>query len=324
MLAIRKAAIEDIPAAIRLANAVYVEWPTDEAEALRDQEVLPPDQRSQFWLAEQDGSAVGTAELGRDIGSYHPLKWTVLIAVLPDARRKGVGSALFEAAKEGFGGEAPLKVKAWTIEGDQGSNDWAARRSFVEVKRDFDSEVDLTTYDKRLLDAYDREALSPDVSMQTFDKLDSPEFRTEFHQLFEVVRIDTPRTDPPTPMAFEDFEKQVLDNPWLIREALHIAIAGGKPVGFCGFFKSAEEGRLDQWLTAVHRDHRGHGLATALKVSCLRWALGSGFKRVRTDNDTRNAPMLAINDKLGFRRLTGLVTMEWMPTEPEPADRSSE
>lgn len=88
-----------------------------------------------------------------------------------------------------------------------------------------------------------------------------------------------------------------------------IAIAGDQPIGFSGLFRHIRERELDQWLTAVLAEYRGRGIAKALKAAGLRWALANGYQRIRTDNDSRNAPMLSINDALGFERLPSIVTL---------------
>ena len=53
--------------------------------------------------------------------------------------------------------------------------------------------------------------------------------------------------------------------------------------------------------TGTARDHRGRGLASLAKLAQLRWAADNGVERVITDNDALNAPMLAINRRLGVR-----------------------
>jgi mycothiol synthase len=81
-------------------------------------------------------------------------------------------------------------------------------------------------------------------------------------------------------------------------------------VGFTGAYKGAREGWVDQWLTAVTREVRGRGIATALKVRQLEAAQALGFSTVRTDNDTRNTAMLAVNGKLGFVRQPAALVMK--------------
>ena len=50
--------------------------------------------------------------------------------------------------------------------------------------------------------------------------------------------------------------------------------------------------------------HRDPGLATLAKLAQLRWAAANGIDQVVTDNDERNAPMLAINRRLGYEPFT--------------------
>ena len=60
-------------------------------------------------------------------------------------------------------------------------------------------------------------------------------------------------------------------------------------------------------LLGVRRAYRRRGIATALKVRGILWAKNHGFQGVRTDTDTTNAPMIAINDRLGFVETPGRV-----------------
>jgi RimJ/RimL family protein N-acetyltransferase len=61
-------------------------------------------------------------------------------------------------------------------------------------------------------------------------------------------------------------------------------------------------GQLFTGMTGVDREYRRRGLATGLKVLAIARAREMGYRSIRTFNDSTNAPMLAINRKLGFAR----------------------
>jgi predicted GNAT superfamily acetyltransferase len=61
------------------------------------------------------------------------------------------------------------------------------------------------------------------------------------------------------------------------------------------------------WMTGVARSARGRGIALALKQHQAAAAREAGWKRLRTQNDLGNVPMLRVNDRLGYRPL-----FEWV------------
>jgi mycothiol synthase len=199
----------------------------------------------------------------------------------------------------------PISLRVKVRESDARGLRFAQDRGFLETKRDFESTLELASFD---FAAFER-PLPEGVELKNLSECDSPAFRRHFHEVFSIVRLDTPRAEPPTPLSLEFFETNVLDDPEVIPEAFVFAMRDGQILGFTGGYSGAQPGWVDQWLTAVKREARGQGLATALKVHSLRATLELGFKTVRTDNDTRNAPMLAVNDKLGYQRQPAVLSM---------------
>ncbi|MBC8065515.1 MAG: GNAT family N-acetyltransferase [Chlorobia bacterium] len=304
MIAIRKGDSPDIPAICDLWNAVWPHHHRGLQEMLRDQELLQLECRPIFWIAEDEDSVVGAAEFNRNVGSYHPLKWEFAISVLPEYRGQGIGTELYQKMLTHVESEGAISTACRVSDDDLSSIGFIERRRFEVIKRDFESELDLSSLDATILEAMSQCS----VDIRAFAELDSQEFRRELHEVFEIVRVDTPRSEPPTRMAFEQFQALVIDEPEFLQEGSQVALIDGRIIGFTGIYHTEIDGQLFQWLTAVKREHRGKGIAKALKANAAKWAIANGYRTVRTDNDTRNAPMLAINDKLGFRRLPGMIT----------------
>jgi hypothetical protein len=62
-------------------------------------------------------------------------------------------------------------------------------------------------------------------------------------------------------------------------------------------------------FTGVLPQFRRRGLALSLKAITLDEAFRSGRRWIDTNNNALNAGILAVNDRLGFQRLVGLLTM---------------
>jgi mycothiol synthase len=282
-------------------------WPDHELaldELLRDRQILPPEQLPTVWIARSSDEPVGFATAYRYVGEYHPQKWNIAVGVLTPWRKRGFGKVLFQTASEFVESQDPISIATRTSDQDPESIGFAMRRGFAEYKRDFESEL--------LLDSFDPDAHQPEVDSEVVispaSAFDTLERRREFHELFETVRVDVPRVEPPVRLSFEKFEQLVLDDPQFSWEMTQVATVNGQMIGFSGLYTMATIGLLEQWLTATHREFRGRKIALALKVAATRKAKELGYKRIRTNNDTRNGPMLAINDRMGYVRLPGTIT----------------
>jgi RimJ/RimL family protein N-acetyltransferase len=62
-----------------------------------------------------------------------------------------------------------------------------------------------------------------------------------------------------------------------------------------------ESGRGANMFTGTQRAYRGRGLGLAVKLASIAWAREHGITQIATRNDETNAPMLAINRRLGYR-----------------------
>ncbi len=304
---IREATPADFEAIAQILSKVWPESPIDPADLLRDYETLEPHQQTRFAIAIEDQQPVAVCELFRDVGTYHPQRWTAVVSVVPDLRGRGVGTALYNWLKGVLSHAEVESIESRMREDDPIAFAFAARRGFHETKRDFVSELDLGTCQVPTVGP------PKGIEIHSFAHVDSPEMRARLHETFEEVRADVPRTYPPTRTPFPFFDEHVLGDPSFLPEATFLAMANGDIAGFTGAFHAAEAGVVDQWLTGVRRPWRGKGLALALKLEGIRWAQANGYRLIRTDNDSRNTRMLGINERLGFVRRCGLIRLRWCP-----------
>ena len=145
--------------------------------------------------------------------------------------------------------------------------------------------------------------------MRFFSLADLPGVaEAEKRTLYEINRaaaLDNPGNEGAFP-PFEQFCKYVFEAAWYRPHGQILAAADDRWVGLAAVAFYPEQGYAYNAFTGVAPEYRGRGLAQALKLLAIRQAVADGARYIRTDNDSRNAPMLAINRKLGYQPLPGV------------------
>lgn len=248
-------------------------------------------------VAERDSTPVGVA-LVRGVPVRAGLfTW---VDVEPSVRRLGIGTAMFEAILEGIGPEPHL---LWTFASttQAASLAFVARHGFRERDRFFESELDLSAFDPDAYAAERQAALDRGLRFTTVAAEDSPDLRRRVHRLADAVDRDIPSVEPFQPVTHEQWLQDWFASPGARPDLMALAMDGDEPVALSTVTWPRGTAAFNG-LTGVLPAYRGHGLATAVKVEALRLVRAAGADAIRTDNHARNAPMLAINERLGYRR----------------------
>jgi mycothiol synthase len=234
-------------------------------------------------LAELDGEVVGSA-----VGGKSDLAGSGFLAprVLESARRRGVGTALLRALAEHV--HALGYTQAGGNVDDPGSLAFAERFGFREVDRQVE-QVRVVLNEEP--------APPPPEGIEIVCVADRPDLWTAAYgtvgaQAFQDMALDRPVEATP-----EEWEHEWLTHP----EAAFLAVSGGEVVGCAGLQPDTDfPERAENALTAVRRDWRGRGVATALKQTTLAWAADNGIREVYTWTQRGNDDMRRLNERLGY------------------------
>jgi GNAT superfamily N-acetyltransferase len=129
--------------------------------------------------------------------------------------------------------------------------------------------------------------------------------------LFLTTDRDVPGHHSAGPfVAPATFRRVILQNPLLDRTCSTVVLRDGEPTALCWLKGDPALGRHGVELTATAAQWRGQGLARLAKLSALSLAQRAGVRWVGTANDERNAPMLAVNRRLGHLPLPALLLYE--------------
>jgi GNAT superfamily N-acetyltransferase len=134
----------------------------------------------------------------------------------------------------------------------------------------------------------------------------SPE---EAYELDKAASADEPGDVTYDGISYELWLKRVWNNPDLRLDLSQVALVDGVPASMTVIEANLETGRAWSGGTMTLPEYRGRGLAKLLKSVALRKAAEAGVTTALTANDYTNAPMLAINDWLGYKPSDSEVSM---------------
>ena len=106
--------------------------------------------------------------------------------------------------------------------------------------------------------------------------------------------------------------QEAMGSPSFHLDRLWMAWDGDRLVAMSFLEFPVERGHVHTRNTASEPDYRGRGIAQAVKNESVGQAIRLGLPRIRTGNDSQNAPILAINRKLGYVPRYGI--WEWCKT----------
>ncbi|MBC2935050.1 GNAT family N-acetyltransferase [Nocardioides sp. zg-1228] len=232
-------------------------------------------------LAREDGVVVGSGLADRSETSGGG---SVVPRVLPEHRRRGVGTALLDRLVAHVAGLGVPTLRAGAD--DEGSLAFAQRFGFEEVNR----EVEQTFR----IDAPIAVAPAPDgievVTAQERPGLWEAAYDGLGLEALADFAVDTPLDVTPERWATS----------WLA-DPMFLALHDGEVVGCAGLGRDPDQPtRAENGLTAVRRAWRGRGLAVHLKQRALAWAADHGIHEVYTWTQDGNAAMRALNTRLGY------------------------
>lgn len=292
---------------ISVANRSFPEygWTVDEARHEDGTWTDPKYFKERFVVEDGGDGVVGVLDLQHQRNSFDPKRYRCDIAVDPDRRRRGHGTALFEHALRLIGDRGGQLLVGSTKESMAESISFLATRGCVERQRAWESRLDVGAFDFARFAGAEERAEKQGIRITTLGAELATDRQAALRKAFaldEACKVDIPSVDPWTEGSFAVFEKYV-GSPSAIPDAYFLAVKDGEYVGVSNMWKDlSNPSNLYQGLTGVHPKWRGKGIAMALKLRTVRYALENGIQEIRTWNSTLNRPMLRINEAMGFAK----------------------
>jgi GNAT superfamily N-acetyltransferase len=306
----RPATLDDAPLAADVMTASYPSLPQDPVMLRYRWEHPRAGYEYGRFVAERDARPV--AYLGWIHGPW---------AKLPDRHcevevwleRPSLEAGLLHAMWEWIGNDALAQgsrlLLAYCAEDEREMLDALASLGYERVRAEKVWSLDLAEHGPRLVEeaATARKRMDGEgIALTTLSEWTDPDKLHKLYKLNEVTVQDVPHTLPILTETFEDFERRI-HAPDRRADRFWIARAGDQAVAMSYLKFPPVRGTVWTGFTCTHPDYRGRGIARAVKLQSLAQAIHLGIPVVCTDNDAENAPMLHINEMLGYVRRPGFV-----------------
>jgi GNAT superfamily N-acetyltransferase len=238
------------------------------------------------WVAEADGQVVGNGWAHRTFFSEGSTTAECNVSVRASHRRRGLGSALYERVLAHVEALDSTNLLARFPESEVGVA-FATARGFREERAEAESVLDPRRVEERP---------APDVDLRTVADVDP---RLVYEVDIAATR-DMPSSEPIDEIPYEEWVGHVLEYPLFTAEGSFVALVDGVAAAVSLLIADEKSGRGANMFTGTQRAYRGRGLGLAAKLGSIAWAREHGITQIATRNDETNAPMLAINRRLGY------------------------
>lgn len=183
---------------------------------------------------------------------------------------------------------------------------------YREVRRERFWELDLVGHRDRLLAGAERSRAAmrrQGIKMTTLAENDDEKTLRLVHELDLAATQDIPTTVPLYLPPFDEWLRTYLENPGVRKDRFWIARLGKEVVGMSLIEYPPGRGVPATEFTGTSPRHRGRGVARALKYETVAQAIALGATRLRTDNDSQNAPILHLNEEMGYEPMTPYIEL---------------
>jgi mycothiol synthase len=257
------------------------------------------------FIVSADGADVGYVMRSHESWTKMPERFgRISCSLRPAAWSASRVDALIAAMEERQRADGAKKVTMWAWEDDPAYSAIVEQRGYREERRERFWELDLVanrTRIEQMTDASRAKMRRDGVELLTLARDTDPDRLHKLHRMSNEAGSDVPTTVPHVEQTFEEFQ-QWLASPGLRQDRMWIARQADDILGISMLAYPPVRGVVATDWTGMARKARGRGIARALKCETLMQAIVLGVDRVRTDNDSTNAPILHINETMGYRR----------------------
>lgn len=305
---LRPYAESDMPRIVEIVNAQSDAQTTVEEGLRTERSRRPEDKVLRLMAATADGTVVGTG-LGYSGLGTKPGEFGIKIRVDQPFQGQGAGRALYQAIEAWALAEGATRLTAGVREVHPDALAWARRRGYEVEHHIFRSRLPLADWNGAAFAPYVERAKAAGIRFSSFAaEITGEETYERCYDFIGRLMDDMPGALGRTRAPYGRWRNNFRTLPYMDQAGWIMAIDSDRWVGLSSVVRRPDEGYYTGF-TGIEREYRGRGLALALKVVALEYARSIGAAVIFTSNHSVNAPMLAVNRKLGYESEPGSFTL---------------
>ncbi|MBZ0310603.1 MAG: GNAT family N-acetyltransferase [Anaerolineae bacterium] len=223
-------------------------------------------------------------------------------------RHQGIGTRLYEDGVQLARQHGVTQIKSEVRENCAEGQHFAEKRGFQIHRHIFESTIDLRMFDESPFVGIIESVQASGIRFFTLADNNDDAARRQLHAINRQVVLDIPGYENDFP-DYETFSNVILKGSWFRPEGQIMAADGDRIIGLGAVGYIAASNSMYNLITGVLPAYRGRKIALALKLMTIRYAKQAGAAYIRTNNDSENAPMLAVNRKLGYVSEPGVYSL---------------
>lgn len=309
---LRPAEDRDDAAVAAIASAIAPGRPECAGKWRQDASLIgeEEDARRRYVAADAaTGEVIGYGSIRPEPGLFDPRafrRYRLELLVAPARQRRGIGGALLARLEDDLRALGASAVRARVPDDRPAALGFARTRGFEPFQRMWRLRLAVATApdDPATVETLEARLVDRGVVIATLaeERERAPDCLRKLLDLENESDADIPSGEPFRPKSLEEFA-QWLERMRPLDDAFFLARHGDRYVGESWLARDdLNPGNLRQGMTGVRRAWRRGGLATALKLRTITYARRHGYRTITTSTLDTNVGMLAVNERLGFRR----------------------
>src|SRR6266446_3305854 len=312
-LKLRPATVDDAPLVADLDTLRDPEDATDPVRLLHWWRMADELEKGIRRVAVRDGAAIARLSAVHELWEAEEERYgTIRVALRDDVWSSQLYGQLIELGEDWLRAEKAATAVVRIREDFVQELAVLERLGYREDRRSRVSELDLIGRRSEILAGRDdsrRRMQYQGVNLLVLSEdADAEKFRKLYAMMIESEK-DIPTTVPWRVLSFHEWMKFWFENPAVRQDRFWVARDGDEVVGCSVLDYPIVRGVPWTMYTGTSRAVRGRGIAGALKYESMGQAIEAGFKRVRTNNDSDNPPILRINEQMGYRLISPIIEL---------------